>query len=179
MKYFLLILAFVASSAFAQTNHMIEMSTTSATLGALSFTDHGSRTDKSLYFSGNYAYKISERVQLAVQGNYSHFDSNFSNTESYGLNLGAIYNLDDDFTNAPYVSLYGGMNWFHSYGHGNGSTEAWNGRAAFGKRFSLSNINLPNVTYSPEISYTRSEYTSGGYGSNTVSIRFLQFSAFF
>lgn len=159
---------------------MIEMYTTSPTLGALTFTDDGNSTDKNYYVSGGYAYKISELVQLGVQGNYSRFDSSV-NTKTYGAVVGGIFNFDSDLRNAAYISLYGGMSWRYSKdasGKKN-SSEAWLGRISLGKRFALSKINLPSVTYSPEISYTRSEFTKTGYGSNTISFRFLQFSAFF
>lgn len=182
MKVFILIAVLAVSvSASGQTSnlHMIEMSTTSATLGALSFSDDGDDSDMNINIAGNYAYRISERVQLGLQGNYAFFEGDSIDNEIFGLNVGAIYNFDDDLTNSFFVSLYGGMAWANFYGSGNGSSESWRGRGAIGKRFALSKINLPNITYSPELSFTRSEFTDNGSGVNTISIRFLQFSAFF
>lgn len=180
--FFLMILLSVSASAFSQTSNlnMIEMSTTSNTLGALTFSDDGDTTDKSAYVGANYAFRFSERVQLGIQGNYSRFDST-NTSETYNFLLGAIYNFNDDLTNAIYASLYGGMGWnyYSSSSSRNVHTETLTGRAAIGKRFALSNINLPNVTYSPEISYTRNENTKSSYGYNSVAIRFLQFSMFF
>lgn len=178
MKFLVLISLFLMTGmAHGQQLHMIEMSTSSTALGAFTFTDTP-RTGTSLYFGGNYAYKISERVQLGIQGNYSRFHVN-NTTEAYNFLAGAIYNFSDDLTDAFYTSLYGGMGWARYMGDGNSSTESLTGRFALGKRFALKNINLPNVTYSPEISYTRAENTKSSYGSNSWSIRFLQFSVFF
>lgn len=177
--FFLLFGLFLGTSAYGQNLHMIEMSTSSATLGSLSSSDNGDSSDMNINLAGNYAYKISERIQLGIQGNYALFQSGSIDNELYGVNIGGIYNFDDDLTNAFFVSLYGGMAWTKLYGNGNGSFESWRGRGAIGKRFALSKINLPNVTYSPEVSFTRTELTENGSGVNTVSIRFLQFSVFF
>jgi hypothetical protein len=182
MKFFAVFFLLVSFSAFAQNLHMIEMSTSTSALGAFTYSDSGpgSASSTSGYVGGNYAYKISPRVQLGVQANYSRFHSDYSTTEGYNFMVGGILNFSDDLTNAFYTSLYGGMGWNHYSGNGNNSIENLNGKVAFGKRFALTSLNLPNVTYSPEISYTRSEYTkSAAYGVNNVSIRFLQFSVFF
>lgn len=176
MKLIVLVFSlFVASQAFAQNLHMIEMNTTSSTLGALTFVDDGDDTDMVINLGGSYAYKISERVQLGLQGNYDRRDGDRTNS-AYDIGVGGIYNFNDDLTNTLYTSLYAGMGWARS---GDSTDEAWRGTVALGKRFALSNINLPNVTYSPEIAYTRAERIGSSYGTNILAIRFLQFSVFF
>jgi hypothetical protein len=181
MKVFVLIMMILfAVPAFSQTGnlHMIEMSTTTSTLGALTFSDDGSTTDKSGYVGANYAYRIAPRIQVGLQGNYSRFESGVT-SETYNFMVGGILNFDDDITNAFYSSLYAGMGWNHYSGRQNAHRETLSGRVALGKRFAFKSLNLPNVTYSPEISYTRDENTKSAYGVNSVSIRFLQFSIFF
>ncbi len=187
MKAFVLFIFLIVSvSAFSQSQnlHMIEMSTNNTLLGAFNYGESGGggsakRYDSTAFLGGNYAYKISPRVQLGVQGNYLYSDD----FEAYRALVGGIYNFDDDLTNAFYTSLYAGMSWSHFY-ISNLTSDKHNeeaiGRLSLGKRFALSNLNLPNVTYSPEISITREQSTRGDdTHTNTVSIRFLQFSVFF
>lgn len=185
MKSLVLIFCLLTmGTAFGQNLHMIEMSTDNSALGALNFSESGGngrakRSDTNLFLGGNYAYKISERVQLGVQGSYSNQDREY---ESYALLVGAIYNLNDDLTNAFYTSLYAGMSWFHVYQPNIVSgkhQETITGKLAFGKRFALSNINLPNITYSPEISVSRSENTKSESYINNITISLIQFAAFF
>ncbi len=186
MKFFvfLLFVLSLGTSAYGQQLHMIEMSTDNSALGALNFSESGGggrskSSDTNLFLGGNYAYKISERVQLGGQATYVNSDREY---ESYSLLAGAIYNLSDDLTNAFYTSLYAGMSWFHVYQPNIVSgkhQETITGKLAFGKRFALSNINLPNITYSPEISVTRSENTKSESYTNNITVSFIQFSAFF
>lgn len=188
MKFIAIILfAFsLGTKAFAQNLHMIEMSTNNTALGALVFSNSGGggQADKSnttIYLGGNYAYKISPRVQLGVMGDYYRSFNN-SNVDAYGLMVGGIYNFDDNLTEALYVSLYGGFAWFNYYDRNvvsGAHQESAKGKIALGKRFPLTRLNLPNVTYSPEISYSRTENNRNSGWSNQYQIRFLQFSVFF
>ncbi len=171
---FLVALLVSMGTAYGQNLHMIEMSTDNSALGGLSFSESGGdgnskSSDTNIFIGGNYAYKISERVQLGIQGTYLKSDSDF---EAYSVLAGAIYNFDDDLTKAFYASLYTGLSWVQYQ-------ESIRAKLALGKRFALSNINLPNITYSPEISVSRSEYSKSGSYSNNVTVSFIQFSAFF
>ncbi len=184
MKYIVLLL-FVLSlgTAYGQQLHMIEMSTNNAALGNLSYNESGRGSSdsysSSFYFAGNYAYTIAPRVQLGMRGNYSKFNSSSSDSEAYGVSVGAIYNFDDKLTEAFYASVYAGFDWYNYYGTGNSRTESKMGMISLGKRFHLGNIGMATVTYSPEISFKRSEQTDYTYHNNNYAIRFLQFSAFF
>ncbi|MES2529230.1 MAG: hypothetical protein V4598_19240 [Bdellovibrionota bacterium] len=180
MKFIaLLLFVMTMGTAFGQNLHMIEFSTNSAALGALTFSERSDNNyDTQGFVGGNYAYKISPRIQLGIQGLYTKYNGSVA-YESYDFMGGVILNGDDDLTKAMYASLYLGMDWTNQYGLGNTRYESIQGKLAVGKRFALSNINLPNVTYSPEISYTRTENTKSSYGNNTFTIRFLQFSVFF
>jgi hypothetical protein len=189
MKVFILAFFLLASlPAFSQSGnlHMIEMSTNNAALGSLTFSESDSSGSKSstssLMFSGNYAYRVTPRLQAGIEGSYARFKTT-TTYEYYDAMVGLTYNFHDDLTKAFFISAYGGFSWNHSYAsnitkgkHG----ESLQGELTFGKRFPLTNIGLASVTYSPEISYTRSE-TRKTYDShtNTLSIRFLQFAVFF
>ncbi len=176
----------LTTSAFGQNLHMIEMSTNNTALGALVFSESGGagradRSNTTIYLGGNYAYKISPRVQLGVMGDYYRSFNN-TNSDAYGLMLGAIYNFEDNLTESFYVSLYGGYSWFNYYESGvvsGAHQESMKGKVAMGKRFPLTRLNLPNVTYSPEISFTRTENNRNSGWGNQYQIRFLQFSVFF
>lgn len=181
MKFIALLLFIfsLGTSAYGQQLHMIEFSTNSAALGALTFSERSdNKYDTQGYVGGNYAYKISPRIQLGVQGLYTKYNGSIA-YESYDIMGGAILNSEDDLTRACYASLYAGMDWTNQYGGSNYRGESIQGKLALGKRFALSNINLPTITYSPEVSYTRTENTKSSFGNNSFTIRFLQFSVFF
>jgi hypothetical protein len=184
MKFFVLFFALFTFSVSAQT-HMVQTATNLS--GLLSISDDG--PGKATYFSSqyialNYAYTIAPRFQIGGEGYFSHseYSGRFGSTsESWSALVGGYYNFSDDLNEAFYASLFGGYswNWSHTNGSGSGRGEAKVGRLGIGKRFPLTFINIANVSYSPEITYTRSDYTNFESYTNNYTFRFIQFSVLF
>lgn len=122
-------------------------------------------------FAINYAYRLTDRVQLGAFYKQSHYDGNLTNKSgkeadidemSNSFGLFSIYNFSDDLFSSYYVGfLFANINAEREYGHG--LTEA-EGKAPFelddagslyqiyfGKRFSLKRFGIHNITYSPQI----------------------------
>lgn len=122
-------------------------------------------------FSLNYAYTITDRIQLGAFYKQSHYDGNLTNKNggdsdidimSNSFGVYSIYNFSDDLFDSYYAGImYATINSEEEYGHG--FTEA-EGKAPFelddsgslyqiyfGKRFSLKRFGIHNITYSPQI----------------------------
>ena len=190
MKLMLLIVVFVLSgSAFAQ-KHMVEFNADSILLGQFAFkltkdrADQNAEETKTGLLLLNYAYSVTEHLQLGARGSYSKFEGEGSKGENTGLSLGVIYNLGPDLRNAYYVSVYGGFEWSR-YEDNTSPTDRGEevfGRLSFGKRFPLTFLNLENVTYSPEVAMTSTSSTKSNSSvdwSQDLAFKFLQFSVFF
>ena len=142
--------------------------------------------DIELNLNLNYAYQLSSyrRMQLGWRFDYLKDTNSSGDIENWGLQVGAIYNNSDDLQNTMYASLYLGMGWDHSYGAasgGNSSTENMVSTIALGRRYSLDRMGVKHLTYSPEIALQNRNATTGGAleYSQSLQIRFLQFSVFF
>lgn len=175
MKFTLALVALLAaSSAFAYDfKNMINLTTTAS---SFSYSEgDGKNTAKStsndFSFRADYAYAITERIQLGGQGSLNSGNG----IDAYSLSVGGIYNFDDNLANAFYTSLYAGYYW-----GGSNVAEAMRGQLSIGKRFELAKWKLTSVSYSPSVDYVRYEYTDGrDYHVDSVVVRLIQFSAFF
>jgi hypothetical protein len=127
-------------------------------------------------FSLNYAYTLTDRIQLGAFYKQSHYDGNLTSKDgkkadidqmSNSFGVFTLYNFNDDLFSSFYVGfLVANINVEEEYGHG--FTEA-EGKAPFeldedgtlyqiyfGKRFSLKRFGIQNITYSPQIAmYSR------------------------
>lgn len=130
-----------------------------------------------LYFSDiglNYAYRVSSRVQIGANYSNRHREFRFKSStggkhtsveiEEQTIGAFAIYNFSEDLNDA----------WFAGYGYSvikyneenSPEFQTAEGKGPFefddassknelfvGKRFSLRGFNVPNLTYSPQISF--------------------------
>lgn len=127
-------------------------------------------------FALNYAYRLTDGVQLGAFYKQSHYDGNLTSKTgtdadidqmSNSFGVFSIYNFNDDLYSSYYIGfLFANINTEQEYGHG--LTEA-EGKAPFelddtgslyqiyfGKRFPLKRFGIHNITYSPQISlYSR------------------------
>jgi hypothetical protein len=191
MKLFLVLMfAVMSGSAFAQ-KHMVEFNADSIMMGAYRFSSskyagENAEEDKYGYLYINYAYTILPNIQVGVRGNYAKSRFANSKSENYELQAGAIYNFNTDLARAFYVSAYGGFSWDGQYDSDYENTHSENliGTLAIGKRFPLTFLNLENITYSPEISFS-SENSTKSQGEfkrewhQEFAIKYLQFSVLF
>ncbi len=169
--------------------HMIESNVDSLIRGAYSFDKSKTRgssadNDSQLDLVLNYAMKIKDNWQAGVRLNYKKDTDSSGDTEDYGFKVGAYYNFDDNLMESMYLSLFTGLEWSKFYGSGTADDEVWKTTLAFGKRFGLARWNVAHLTYSPEIALVTANSTTGSKGSNleysqSVQLRFLQFSLFF
>jgi hypothetical protein len=188
MKTLLAIVVLALSvNAFAQ-KHMVEFNNDSLALGSLSFNStkfrgEDSSEEKSFRLSGNYAYSLTDHIQVGTQLGYEKNKFDGGSSEFYKMLLGATYNLSNDFRNSYYASVYAGWEWDqnHNSGETNTHNEDFITRVSVGKRFPLSMLNLENVTYSPEVSFTSTNPTkkTNTEWNQDLSFKFLQFSVFF
>lgn len=180
MKIMFIIFVLVLSTLAHAQNHMVEFKADSLLIGSFTFSDSNGHRDSnhgSLVF--NFARSVSEHIQVGVQGGYNRSKSSYETSESYSALVGAIYNFNTDFRDTFYASLYAGGLWTNYYsGHGNVRSEYLIPKVSFGKRIPLTRFSLENVTYTPEVSYQYMDETSSGYWTQSVSIKFLQFSLF-
>ncbi len=168
-----------------QKNHMIDFNADSIVQGALNFgktknkgSDADNGTDLKLLF--NYAYRVAPKLQVGMRTNYVK-DSTKLNSEGWGLEVGAIWNFQEDLMNSPYASLYVGMQWDNTYGAFASSDEIRKTTLAVGKRFDLKVLGIEHVTWSPEIAFQSLNSTTSSaldYATN-IQFRFLQFSVLF
>lgn len=188
MKSLLLLFVLVLSTSASAQKHMIEFNADSFLLGKMSFINtknrgESSQEDKAGFLFLNYAYTIAPQIQLGVQGNYSKYKYSQGSSEGYGLLVGGIFNFSADLNKAFYTSIYMGWDWSHDYDSYNGNvyTEDFLTRLSAGKRFPLTFLNLENVTYSPEVSFTNTNATKSSYKQwqQDLSFKFLQFSVLF
>ena len=142
--------------------------------------------DIELNLNLNYAYQLSSypRMQLGWRFDYLKDTNSTGDIENWGLQIGAIYNNSADLQNSMYASLYLGMGWDHAYGAasgGNSSNENMISTIAVGRRYSLDRMGVKHLTYSPEVALQNRNATTGGAleYSQSLQIRFLQFSVFF
>ena len=189
MKMLIIALVTVFSvSAFAQ-KHMVNFSNDSLVVGDLNFSNsksNGSNKSDSVSFSikANYAYSLTAHMQLGTKINYAKGEENNNDEfENYGLFVGGIYNLDTDFRKSMYASLYVGWAKDNSYPNVGSSNHAEQTVAEFavGKRFPLTSIGFENLTYSPEVSYTATNFTTSNTAdwAQNVKFTFLKFAVFF
>lgn len=171
-------------SAFAQ-KHMVQVGTDNTTIGNLTWTSEKSRgsnstESKNHYVFANYAMSLTDHIQAGAKINYSKFkDSSFGSSESYGLQVGGVYNLNTDFKKSLYASLYVGWDWGRET-QPNSSSEVFKTTLAVGHRYPLSFIS-ENVTYSPEIAFVSSNPTKSSQTewSQGLEFRLIQFAVFF
>lgn len=169
--------------------HMIESNVDSLVRGAYSFDKSKSRgksadNDSQLDLVLNYAVKFKDKWQGGVRLNYLKDTDTNGDTEDYGFQVGAIYNFSENLMDSMFVSLFTGLEWNKFYDSANKDDEIWKTTLAFGKRFSLARWNIAHLTYSPELALVTENSTTGSKGSNleysqSVQLRFLQFSLFF
>ena len=169
MKFVLVALvAILSTSAFAQ-KHMVNFDA-GEIAGALKWTTGSNQSEtRERAVTLNYAYTLLSKLQVGGKANYTS-----NGDESYGFQVGAIYNLSSEIRSSIYGSAYVGMNW--------GSTtqeEARNATLAIGKRMPLSFINNENFVYSPEVAWTTETSTKGDGYTQGVAVKFLNFSLFF
>lgn len=193
--------ALMMGSAFAQTTgsspldsstgsmHMFEFNADSVLRGLFSFdksktpgksADNDLQTDLTL----NYAYQLTTmpRLQLGGRFNYIRDTASVGDIENWGFQVGGILNSSADLQNSYYASLYLGMQWNKDFGTGSGNIhdEVLVSTLAFGKRFSMENMGIKHLTYTPEIALQNRNSTGGNLDySQSLQFRFLQFSVFF
>lgn len=170
--------------------HMFEFNADSVLRGLFSFdksktpgnsADNDFQTD--LVF--NYAYQVPTmpRLQLGGRFNYVRDTTSVGDIENWGVQVGGILNHSSDLQNSLYASLYLGMQWNKDFGTaaGNIHDEVIVTTLGVGKRFSMENIGIKHLTYTPEIAFqNRSSTNSGNLDySQSLQFRFLQFSVFF
>lgn len=187
MKLLFAALTLVMSlSAFAQ-KHMVQIGTDNTTIGNLSWESEKTRgsnssESKAAYAFANYAMTVTSNLQAGVKGEIFNVSSDGSSSDSFGLQVGGIYNLDTDLKKSLYASLYVGWEWGNQVDDTfeDERTEEFSSTLAVGKRFPLSFIN-ENVTYSPEIAYVSKNptKTSGTEWTQSLEFRIIQFSIFF
>lgn len=190
MKQLLLVvLTIFCTQAFAQ-KHMVEFNAESVLLGTFSLNtqknsgEHADHSTMGMLFL-NYAYTVAPQIQLGAQGTYNKANFTNNENENYELLVGAIYNLSTDLRNSIYASLYAGYSWenvkYDSNFFDDERGEAIKSRFALGKRFALTMLNLENVTYSPEVSFTNENATkrTTAQWEQNISFKFLQFSVLF
>lgn len=167
MKSLLLVLiAFLSLNAFAQ-KHMVEFNADSIFLGRYAYNLSKGRSDanaeeiQSGFLFLNYAYTVASHIQVGSRFSYTTAEGQGYESDSLGLALGIIYNLSENLKDSFFVSLYGGMEWDESKFNGfeDEKDEEIKGTFAIGKRFPLTFLNLENVTYSPQISYSSESST--------------------
>jgi hypothetical protein len=193
--------ALLTTTAFAQSSfpslnsstgdkHMFEFNADSVLRGLLSFdksrlqgesADNDLETDLVL----NYAYKLSTipTLQLGGRFNYLRDTNSTGDIENWGVQVGGILNQSEDLQNSMYASLYLGMQWNKDYGTSGGNIydEVLVTTFAVGKRFSMENIGIKHLTYTPEVAFQNRTSTTGGSldYAQSLQLRFLQFSVFF
>lgn len=176
----------IATSAWAQQkNHMFDFNADSIVQGTLNFgktKNRGTHADNGsdLKLLLNYAYRVAPRMQVGVRTNYVK-DSTKYNSEGWGMEVGAIWNFQEDFMNTAYASVYLGMQWDNTYGALASSDEIRKGTLAVGKRFDLKVFGLDHVTWSPEIALQALNSSTGSAldYAHSIQFRFLQFSVLF
>ncbi len=169
--------------------HMIESNVDSLVRGAYSFDKSKTRgssadNDSQLDLVLNYAVKFKDNWQGGVRLNYLKDTASAGDREDYGFQVGAFYNFSENLMESMYLSLFTGLEWNNFYGSGTADDEVWKTTLAFGKRFGLARWNVAHLVYSPEIALVTANSTTGSEGSNleysqSVQLRFLQFSLFF
>lgn len=181
-----LILGLSTSALWAQArNHMIDFNADSIVQGALNVgktKNRGSHADNGtdLKLLLNYAYKVAPKLQVGVRTNYVK-DSTKLNSEGWGMDVGAIWNFQEDMMNTAYASFYLGMQWDNTYGALASSDEIRRATLAVGKRFDMKVFGIDHVTWSPEIALQSLNSTTASaldYATN-IQFRFLQFSVLF
>jgi hypothetical protein len=187
MKLLFAALMLVSSlSAFAQ-KHMVQIGTDNTTIGNLSWQSEKTRgsnseEQKAYYVFANYAMTLTDHLQAGAKVELSKFTFGDSASNTLGLQVGGIYNLNTDFRKSLYASLYVGWDWGHEVDDDfeDSRTEAFSSTLAVGQRFPLTFIS-ENVTYSPEIAYVTTNPTKSSDTEWTQSLEFriLQFSVFF
>ncbi len=177
-----------AQGAFAvgSDQNMIESNVDSLVRGAYSFDKSKNRgsdadNDSQLDLVLNYAMKVYNNWQLGTRLNYLKDTNSSGDIEDYGFQLGAFYNLEENFMDSMYFSLFTGLNWNNQYGNGNARDEVWKTSLAFGKRIGLARWNIAHLVYSPEVALVSENSTVSSVTeySQSLVIRFLQFSLFF
>ena len=189
MKFFFLIMtSLLIGTAYAEeTRHMIEFNADSVLLAKYAFNKSKTRgrdadNDSQATLSGGYAYSLPSMPMLQIGGRGNYSKATVSNdVENYGLQVGVIWNLNEDLTNSYYASLYAGMQWNQTYGNAQTRDENLISTLSAGKRFSLSRWGVKHLTYTPEVSLVNQNSTTG---SNieyrqSIELRVLQFSVFF
>ncbi|MFY7993576.1 MAG: hypothetical protein ACOVP4_09815 [Bacteriovoracaceae bacterium] len=185
-KLFLALIALSSVSAFAQ-KHMVNFSNDSLVIGDLSFVsskDRGSEKDNRTDFGlkVNYAYAVHPHLQVGTKLGLEKAKEGSLKTDNYEIFVGAIYNLELDFRQSYYASLYLGYQKDDAYGvspvlH----SERTVGQLSLGKRFPLKMIGFENLTYSPEVTASSTNYTTSTAADwrQDLKFTFLQFSVFF
>lgn len=171
--------------------HMFEFNADSIIQGVLSFDKSKTRgsaadNDTTLNTDLNYAYSLENMPRIQLGGRVSYFKGAVAgrgDAEDYGVQVGIIGNHTNDLQNSYYASLYLGMDWANSYGSSTSSRrdEVLLSTIALGKRFSLQEMGIKHLTYTPEIALQNKSSTTGSsleYSQN-IQLRFLQFSVFF
>lgn len=169
--------------------NMIESNVESLIRGAYSFDKSKTRgktsdNDSQLDLVLNYARKIGNRWQIGTRLNYLKDTDTSGDTERYGFQVGGFFNFSDDLMDSYYVSLFTGWEWSNYYGSSTPRDEVWKTTLAGGKRFTLARWDVAHLVYSPELALVSQNSTTGSKGDNleysqSIQIRFLQFSLFF
>ncbi len=179
-----LVLSTFAFSALAQ-KHMVQFGTDANTIGNLSWQSEKNRGSdseetKSYFLLANYAYSLTNHIQVGGKVAYYNYKYAWASYEEIGFAVGGYYNLDTNFRKSIYASAFIGMDWGRET-HPNSSTEVLNASVAVGKRFPLSFVGLENVTYSPEVAFVSKNPTKSSSTEWTQGLEFriVQFSVFF
>ena len=170
MKFILVVATLVMSvSAFAQ-KHMVNFDASEIS-GVLSWTT-GSNTSeqRDREITLNYAYTLLPKLQLGTKVTYQ----NDAGSEGYGLQVGGIYNLNENIRSSFYGSLFVGMLW-----NSTADYETQLATVAVGKRIPLSFINNENFVYSPEVAWTSGNFSDDLGYAQELAVKFLNFSLFF
>lgn len=154
--------------------------------------------------SFNYAYRVSDRIQIGVFYQHQQYKGNLTNkrggdadikknSSHYGLF--AQYNFHDDLPKAWYTGVMAAqINDEENVGHEFTEAEA---KAPFelddtgyffqlyvGKRFSLDKMGINNITYSPKVglyarTYGKDFRDQGFKGGQGVTFEFIRFDVLF
>ena len=177
-----------SSSSGSGRKHMIEFNADTSLLANWAFTKSKNRgqkadNDSEVSFSGGYAYSIPNMPRIQVGGRLIYAKNNeLTDSESYGAQVGVVYNHIEDLSNSIYASLYLGMRWDQIYSTAAKSRDENRvSTLAIGKRFDLKHWGIDHLTYSPEIALVNQNSTTESNVEyyQAVELRILQFSAFF
>lgn len=148
----------------------------------------------------NYAYRLSERWQLGVFLSHSDEVRDFQTTNgkkgkvksfTWHYGLSGIYNFSSDFFNSYYSALTLSIfNHEEEFTHGSPYYSLEDDRQAeileltLGKRFSLKNFNISNISYSPDLTVfvanSHKDFNDDGIDHSTgLIIRLLKFDILF